>query len=92
MTEGDAIRERNEYRRTIARAKKAHFTNKIAAAASGKDIFALTKWHKSSGNLRSTPLKDSRFPDKPPATSRLTKKKFYSVIYSQTWSKRVISL
>ncbi|KAI1001300.1 hypothetical protein K3495_g6896 [Podosphaera aphanis] len=69
MTEDDAIRERNEYRRTIARAKKAHFTNKIAAAASGKDIFALTKWHTPTGNFLSTPLKDPMFPYRPPATS-----------------------
>ncbi|KAI0999822.1 hypothetical protein K3495_g8377 [Podosphaera aphanis] len=69
MTEDDAIRERNEYRCMIARAKKAHFTNKIAATASGKDIFALPKWHKSTGNFRSTHLKDPRFSDRPPATS-----------------------
>ncbi|KAI0990756.1 hypothetical protein K3495_g17431, partial [Podosphaera aphanis] len=69
MTEDEAIRERNEYRCTIARAKKAYFTNKIAAATSGKDIFALTKWHKSTGNFRSTPLKDPRFLERPPATS-----------------------
>ncbi|KAI0995073.1 hypothetical protein K3495_g13108 [Podosphaera aphanis] len=69
MTEDDAIRERNEYRRTIIRAKKAHFIKKAAAAASGKDIFALTKWHKSTGNFRSNPLKDPMFPDRPPATS-----------------------
>ncbi|CCU81551.1 endonuclease/reverse transcriptase [Blumeria hordei DH14] len=69
ITEEDVARERKEYRDTIARAKKAYFTNKIAAASTGKDIFALTKWHKSTGDFRSTPLKDPRSPDRPPATS-----------------------
>lgn len=38
-------------------------------ASTGMDIFAMTKWYKSTGNFRSTPLKDPRFPDRTPATS-----------------------
>ena len=68
-TEEEVAIERKEHWGTIARAKKAYFTNKIAAASTGKDIFALTKWHKSTGNFRSTPLKDPRSPERPPATS-----------------------
>ncbi|CCU81843.1 endonuclease/reverse transcriptase [Blumeria hordei DH14] len=68
ITEEDVARERKEYQGTIARAKKAYFTNKIAAASTDKDIFALTKWHKSTGNFQSTPLEDPRSLYHPPAT------------------------
>jgi hypothetical protein len=34
-----------------------------------KDVFDISKWHKSTGTYRSPPLKDPQYPDAPPAVS-----------------------
>ncbi|POS85096.1 hypothetical protein EPUL_005538 [Erysiphe pulchra] len=48
--------ERNIYRGVFKRAKES-FRTKVDQANTGKDNFAMTKWHKSRGTYRSTPLR-----------------------------------
>lgn len=74
VTVDEAIAEKKKYRGTIKKAKKEFYINKIETASTGKDIFAMTKWHKSTGNFRSIPLKDPRFPDRPPVTTLAEKR------------------
>ncbi|KAI0991199.1 hypothetical protein K3495_g16988 [Podosphaera aphanis] len=69
MTVDESDEERKAYRKALKGAKKAFYLSKIETASTGKDVFAMTKWHKSSGSYRSSPLKDPRFPDKPLSTS-----------------------
>ncbi|POS86205.1 hypothetical protein EPUL_001674 [Erysiphe pulchra] len=51
-----------------------HGTAKVDQANTGKDIFAMTKWHKSRGTYRSTPLADLINPDRPLATTTVEKR------------------
>ncbi|KAI1007062.1 hypothetical protein K3495_g1149 [Podosphaera aphanis] len=66
----DAVKEvRKAYQKTIKRAKELFFRSKIEKANSPKEIFSATKWHKSTGTFRSSPLKDTRFPEFPSAVT-----------------------
>lgn len=60
---------KKEYRKIIKKAKEAFFRAKVEHASTSKDIFAVTKWHKSRGTYRSTPLVDPRNPERPLATT-----------------------
>ncbi|CAD6505563.1 BgTH12-01053, partial [Blumeria graminis f. sp. triticale] len=57
------------YRKTVQIAKNNFFKTKLERARTAKEIFGITKWHKSAGTYRSRPLKDSRFPEQPPVQS-----------------------
>ncbi len=56
-------------RNAVRRAKRKFWRDKLDSVTSMKDVFAMTKWHRSTGSYRSPPLKDPRSPDAPPASS-----------------------
>lgn len=59
---------RKTYHNVVKKAKES-FRAKVDQASTGKDIFAMTKWHISRGIYRSTPLVDHRNPERPPTTT-----------------------
>ena len=61
-------------RNSVRRAKLAYWRKQLDEASTSKDIFRMTKWHKSSGSFRSPPLKDPRFPNAPPSSSLADKR------------------
>lgn len=61
-------------RNAVRTAKRAFWREKIDNVTSAKEVFDMSKWHKSTGSYRSPPLKDLRFPDDPPASSLSAKR------------------
>lgn len=57
------------YRKTVQIAKNNFFKTKFERAHTAKEIFGVTKWHKSAGTYRPRSLRDSRFPEQPPVQS-----------------------
>lgn len=75
IVSSDELKEaKKNYRRIIKKAKNDFYRAKIEKASTSKEIFSITKWHKSTGIYRSTPLKDPTFPDNPPATTTAEKR------------------
>lgn len=60
---------KKELRRVTRKAKESFYKKKLDEAATSKDVFDITKWHKSTGSFRSPPLRDPLRPQDPPATS-----------------------
>ncbi|EDN95206.1 hypothetical protein SS1G_11082 [Sclerotinia sclerotiorum 1980 UF-70] len=56
------------FRQTIRKAKRSFYRTKIDQAQHTKDIFAISKWHKTTGSFHSPPLKDPLHPNRPLAT------------------------
>lgn len=48
---------RKIYRRTIRKAKDSYYKTKLEEISTSKEIFAVTRWHKSIGTYRSSPYK-----------------------------------
>ncbi|KAI1005322.1 hypothetical protein K3495_g2896 [Podosphaera aphanis] len=69
LTEAEFIDARKDYRKTLKKAERDFYTEKIERASTGKDIFGISKWHKSTSSYFSPPLKDPRHPDKAPVTN-----------------------
>lgn len=66
----DELKEaKKKYHKVIEKAKKIFYRDKIEKARTSKDIFSITRRHKSTGTFRSIPLKDPLFPNNPPATT-----------------------
>ncbi|KAI0992726.1 hypothetical protein K3495_g15459, partial [Podosphaera aphanis] len=74
LTDEEFAEARKAYRKAIKKAKNEFFLNKVGNASTAKEIFGMTKWHKTMGSFRSPPLKDPRFPGKPPATGAAEKR------------------
>jgi hypothetical protein len=53
---------KRDFRNAIRSAKRQFWQHKLDSATQLKDVFSMSKWHKSTGNFRSPPLKDPRFP------------------------------
>ena len=60
---------KRDFRRTVRHAKLQFWRGRLDAAAQAKDVFDMTKWHKSKGSYCNPPLKDPLFPSQLPATS-----------------------
>lgn len=60
--------EKKTYRQVIRKAKALFYKTKLEEISTSKEIFAATKWHKSIGSYRSSPIKDPRHPERPPVT------------------------
>ena len=60
-------------RSTVRRAQRGYWRDKLDQASKAKDVFDMTKWHKSTGSYHSPPLKDPQHLDRPPATTPLAK-------------------
>ena len=58
---------RNDFRRVIRQIRRQYWRDKINTVTESKDVFDISKWHKSTGSYRSPPLKDPQRPDNPPA-------------------------
>ncbi|KAI9039460.1 reverse transcriptase [Aspergillus affinis] len=58
---------RKDFRREIRRAQQKYWRNKINATTTSKEVFEMSKWHKTTGSYRSPPMKDPLQPDCPPA-------------------------
>ncbi|KAF7174223.1 hypothetical protein CNMCM6106_008360 [Aspergillus hiratsukae] len=61
--------QQNKFRKVVRKAQRQFWQNKLLAAAQTKEIFDISKWHKSVGSYRSPPLNDPLRPDNPPAVS-----------------------
>ena len=57
------------FRKTVKSAQRQYWRDKINTVTQIKDVFDMSKWHKSSGSYRSPPLKDPQLPDSPLAVS-----------------------
>ncbi|KAI1001738.1 hypothetical protein K3495_g6468 [Podosphaera aphanis] len=77
-TEEDFIEARKEYHKTIKKAKNKIFSAQVSKASTARDIFNISKWHKSTGFYNSPPLKDPRFQDKAPATTLAEKREIFA--------------
>ncbi|EED14697.1 polymerase, putative [Talaromyces stipitatus ATCC 10500] len=60
---------KEEFRSTIRKTQREFWRNKLITASQTKEVFDISKWHKSRGSYRSPPLKDPLRPDNPPAVS-----------------------
>ncbi|KAI9034741.1 reverse transcriptase, partial [Aspergillus affinis] len=58
---------KKDFRRVIRRAQREYWRNKINATTTSKEIFEMSKWHRTTGSYRSPPMKDPLQPDCPPA-------------------------
>ncbi|EED11781.1 hypothetical protein TSTA_109610 [Talaromyces stipitatus ATCC 10500] len=58
---------KDKFRRTIRKAQRQFWRNKLVIAAQTKEVFDISKWHKSRGSYRSPPLKDPLRPNDLPA-------------------------
>lgn len=61
--------DRKDFRKAVKKAKKSFFNKKLDMASRAKDVFEVSKWHKSKGNFRTPPLIDPLNPDNSPAHS-----------------------
>lgn len=61
IVKDDLITARTKYRNIIEKARKSFYMSKIMAASKER-VFAISRWHKSTGHSRSTSLKNPRFP------------------------------
>ena len=64
---------RRSLRSTVRRVQRGFWRDKLDQASRAKDVFDMTKWHKSTGSYHTPPLKDPQHPDRPPATTPLAK-------------------
>jgi len=71
---GPSSDSKKAFRKVVRRAKQGFYSNKINTASTAKDVFSMTKWHRSTGSFRSPPLKDPTRPDDPPAISLESKR------------------
>jgi hypothetical protein len=60
---------KRDFRRVVRRAKVQYWRNKLDQATKAKDVFDMSKWHKSTGSFQSPPLQDPLSPGLPPATT-----------------------
>jgi hypothetical protein len=51
------------------RTKDQYWRSKLDQASQSKDVFAMSKWHKSTDSFQTPPLKDPLSPDLPTATA-----------------------
>src|SRR6201990_1382695 len=58
---------KKDFRRAVRRAKAQYWQAKLDSATQAKDVFAMSKWHKSAGSFQMPPLKDPQPPTQPPA-------------------------
>lgn len=72
-SQGDRCPARKAQENTVRKAKDKLFQSKLENIRTPKEVFRVTKWHKSTGSYRSSPLKDPRFPDCLPAYTLLGK-------------------
>ncbi|EED19609.1 hypothetical protein TSTA_028910 [Talaromyces stipitatus ATCC 10500] len=59
---------------TTTKAQRQYWRDKLITAAQTKEVFDISKWHKSVGLYRSPPLKDPLRPNEPPAVSTQEKR------------------
>ncbi|KAI1004606.1 hypothetical protein K3495_g3606 [Podosphaera aphanis] len=52
-----------EFRKVIRRAKTSFFQKKLNDVSNAKEVWDITKWHKSKGTFRAPPLSDPRSPN-----------------------------
>lgn len=55
------------YEKTVRKAKEKFFQSKLEKICTPKEVFKATKWYKSTGSYRSSPLQDLRSPESPRA-------------------------
>jgi ribonuclease HI len=65
---------KDEFRKTTRKAQRQYWRDKLKTAAQTKEVFDISKWHKSVGSYRSPPLKDPLRPNEPPAVSTQEKR------------------
>jgi hypothetical protein len=70
---------KRSFRSTVRRAQRGFWRDKLDTASKAKDVFDMTKWHKSTGTYHSPPLRDPqnrdpRHRDRPLATTPLAKR------------------
>ncbi|KAI0995332.1 hypothetical protein K3495_g12850, partial [Podosphaera aphanis] len=58
--------DRKAFRKVSKHAKIAFFQKKVDEATNAKDVFVISKWHKTRGIFRTPPVKDPLSPDSPP--------------------------
>jgi ribonuclease HI len=64
---GDCTKK--DLRRAVRRAKQQFWQDKLEKATQAKDVFNMSKWHKSTGSFQTPPLKDPFHPNQPLATT-----------------------
>jgi ribonuclease HI len=69
---------RKDFRRVTRRAQAQYWRDKISAVTESKEVFDMSRWHKSTGSYRSPPLKDPLRPDSPPAVALQEKRDILS--------------
>ena len=69
---GDCTKK--DLHRAVRRAKQHFWQDKLYKATQAKDVFNMSKWHKSMGSFQPPPLKDPYSPNQPLATSLAEKR------------------
>ena len=67
--DADTVAAQRELRRVTRCAKRAFWRNRIDKVSKSKEVFDMTKWHRSTGAFRMPPLRDPLNPAAPPASS-----------------------
>jgi hypothetical protein len=49
----------------IKQAQQQYWRDKTSATTTSKEVFDMSKWHKTTGTYRSPPMKDPQHPDNP---------------------------
>lgn len=59
--------DKKAFRKEAKRAKTAFFQGKLESASKAKEVFEISKWHRSKGTFRTLLLTDPFHPEDPPA-------------------------
>jgi ribonuclease HI/endonuclease/exonuclease/phosphatase family metal-dependent hydrolase len=65
---------KSAFRNSVRRAQRKFWRDKLDSVSNIKDVFDMTKWHKSVGSYQSPPLKDPQHPGSPLAVSPAAKR------------------
>lgn len=75
IRDGEVSREhRKAFRKVVRRAKTLFYQKITEQAVNARDVFKITKWHKSKGMYRTPPLLDPLSPNSPPVQSTENKR------------------
>lgn len=66
--------DKRGFRTTVRKAQRQYWRNKLDTVTQSKDVFYISKWHKSIGSYRSPPLHNPLCPESPLAVSAQDKR------------------
>jgi hypothetical protein len=63
------LSSRTDFRRVVRRAQQQYWRKKINAITTSKEVFDMSKWHKTAGSYHTPLIKDPQYLNNPPAVA-----------------------